>query len=117
MLQDHTIEVNPKHLMLFGEQEIIDILKHELCHYHLHLEGRGYRHKDPEFKALLAQVGGARFCQRIPEAKQTSQARHVYVCTLCYEVYVRKKRMNLQKYRCGVCRGLLKQKEVSYEKK
>lgn len=34
------------------------IIKHELCHYHLHLRGMGYKHRDADFKTLLAQVGG-----------------------------------------------------------
>ena len=27
-------------------EELIGIIKHELCHYHLHLEGKGYQHRD-----------------------------------------------------------------------
>ena len=52
-LQDHDIEINPKMLTEHGSNVLIGIIKHELCHYHLHLEGKGYKHKDPEFKALL----------------------------------------------------------------
>jgi predicted SprT family Zn-dependent metalloprotease len=34
------IELNPKYLE--KEDEFIGIIKHELCHYHLHIEGKGY---------------------------------------------------------------------------
>ena len=36
LLRSHHIEINPKQLENFGEQAIIDIIKHELCHYFLH---------------------------------------------------------------------------------
>ena len=39
-------------------EELIGIIKHELCHYHLHLEGKGYQHRDKDFKELLKKVGG-----------------------------------------------------------
>lgn len=38
LLQSHNIEINPKQYEQFGEAAIIDIIKHELCHYHLHLQ-------------------------------------------------------------------------------
>ena len=68
MLSSHAIEVNPKHYEHFGREELISILKHELCHYHLHREGKGYKHSDREFKSLLRKVGGARHCQTLPDA-------------------------------------------------
>lgn len=59
----HNIEISWKQLEVHGTEEVEKIIKHELCHYHLHIQKRGYQHRDPEFKALLAQVGGTRFCQ------------------------------------------------------
>ena len=52
--------------MQLGEKELIGIIKHELCHYHLHLEGKGYQHQDQEFKKLLKKVGAPRFCTPLP---------------------------------------------------
>ncbi|WP_143522828.1 SprT family protein, partial [Pseudomonas sp. 2822-15] len=80
-LLDHHIEINPKHLEYFGEKELTQIIKHELCHYHLHLEGRGYKHKDNDFKYLLKEVGGARHCQTLPGMKTKQTKVHVYRCT------------------------------------
>ena len=40
LLGTHNIEINKKYLEQLGEKELIGIIKHELCHYHLHLEGK-----------------------------------------------------------------------------
>ena len=53
MLSDHSIEINPLVLEVHGMEELIGVIKHELCHYHLHIEGKGYRHRDADFKNLL----------------------------------------------------------------
>ena len=50
MLYDHSIEINPLVLNIHGTEELLGVIKHELCHYHLHIEGRGYRHRDEDFK-------------------------------------------------------------------
>ncbi|NJP38690.1 SprT family protein [Alkalicoccus luteus] len=107
-LHSHHIEINPGHLEYYGKDELISIIKHELCHYHLHLEGRGYQHRDAEFKALLQKVGGSRHCRSLPGARQVSSIVHVYECASCRFQYPRRRRMNTDKYVCGKCRGTLK---------
>ena len=57
ILSSHNIEINPKQYEMFGEKAVIDIIKHELCHYFLHLSGEGYQHRDKAFKILSAKVG------------------------------------------------------------
>lgn len=57
ILSSHNIEINPKQYEMFGEKAVIDIIKHELCHYFLHLAGEGYQHRDKAFKILSAKVG------------------------------------------------------------
>lgn len=108
LLKTHNLEFNPKQLEHHGEEEFIKIIKHELCHYHLHLEGRGYKHQDTDFKSLLKQVGGSRYCQAIPGARRQSQWSYIYECVNCHQKYKRKRRIDLKKYRCGICRGKLK---------
>ena len=49
LLQSHNIEINKKYYDEQGVEELVGIIKHELCHYHLHLEKKGYQHKDPDF--------------------------------------------------------------------
>ena len=41
LLGTHNIEINKKYYEQLGVKELVGIIKHELCHYHLHLEGRG----------------------------------------------------------------------------
>ena len=101
------IELNPKYLEELGYEEFCGIIKHELCHYHLHIEGKGYNHRDPEFRQLLKKTGSPRFCQPLPSMKD--KEKHKYVCRDCGQTFSRTRRINIKRYRCGKCRGELKQ--------
>ncbi|UII56226.1 SprT family protein [Cytobacillus spongiae] len=117
LLGSHNIEINRKYLEQIGINEVISIIKHELCHYHLHLEGKGYQHKDADFKLLLNQVGGARYCSTLPN-RPTRKIRKTifYMCEQCGTQYRRKKVINTSKYVCGKCRGkLIKVKELTVD--
>ncbi|BCJ85344.1 SprT family protein [Effusibacillus dendaii] len=107
LLGSHNIEINPRPLELYGMEELIGIVKHELCHYHLHLSRAGYRHKDADFKKLLQQVGGHRYCKDMG-ARRTVKVRYEYICTACGQKFERKRKLNTRKYCCGVCRGSFK---------
>ncbi|MDO7907274.1 SprT family protein [Paenibacillus sp. JX-17] len=109
-MKSHNIDINPHQLAAHGREEVERIIKHELCHYHLHLRGRGYRHRDADFKQLLAQVGGSRYCQALPEgkARKTLPYRYVLKCQNCGHEYKRKRKVDVRKYRCGRCAGTLK---------
>lgn len=112
LLSTHDIEINPLYLDV-GKEEIVGILKHELCHYHLHIEGRGYQHRDADFKTLLKKVGAPRFCQALPRIKKRrASILHIYSCLKCSQKYSRKIRMNTEKYRCGKCLGRLQYIEI-----
>ena len=108
LLATHDIELNYKMYEHFGEQELIGIILHELCHYHLHIQGRGYKHRDKDFRELLKAVGAPRFCSSLPIEKKRVVAIHTYQCTSCSLLYKRKRRFNVNKYRCGKCAGKLK---------
>lgn len=64
-LDDHHIEINAHFLEAKNQKYLVGIIKHELCHYHLHLMGLGYQHKDRDFKILLNRVGGSRYAPDI----------------------------------------------------
>ncbi|SDJ05066.1 SprT family protein [Natribacillus halophilus] len=113
LLASHEIEINPKHEAHFGREELKAIIKHELCHYHLHLEGKGYQHKDRDFKNLLEKVGGSRHCQAVPGMRKTQPIKYYYACVDCQHVYPRKRAMDTQKFVCGICGGKLKMRERS----
>lgn len=104
-LQSHNIDINPKVIEKYGETELIGVIKHELCHYHLHLAGKGYQHKDQAFKELLKKTGGSRFVQPLEEEQKK---KYCYQCTNCQQCYYRKRQIDLEKYVCGNCRHPLK---------
>ncbi|MGX7051965.1 SprT family protein [Leuconostoc palmae] len=96
LLNTHDIEFNPKMVDL---SEFIGIIKHELVHYHLHQQQKGYRHCDKEFKQLLADVKGLRYAPNIATA-DSSILR--YICENGH-IIIRKRRFDISKYRCAKC--------------
>ncbi|PLT33551.1 SprT family protein [Bacillus sp. V5-8f] len=108
LLRSHNIEINKKYFDERGIEEMIGIIKHELCHYHLHLEKRGYQHRDADFRQLLKLVGGPRFCTPLQEStKGKSKKLCRYQCKKCSQMYARKRRINTDRYVCGKCNGKL----------
>ncbi|WP_414042329.1 SprT family protein [Macrococcus animalis] len=102
LLRSHNIEINPKQYIAFGEDALSDIIKHELVHYHLHIEGKGYQHRDKDFKLLSEKVGAPRYCEMIPSLKGY---KYTYTCKRCGQNYLRKRRMNTTNYKCSKCFG------------
>ena len=101
LLKTGNIEINPLVERELGLEALVGVIKHELCHYHLHQTGGGYRHRDADFKRLLHQVGGSRFVERMNEPN------FLYECTACHHRYPRMRKMNTNRYVCGKCRGKL----------
>ncbi len=101
LLKTGNIEINPLVEQELGLEALVGVIKHELCHYHLHQTGGGYRHRDADFKRLLHQVGGSRFVERMKEPN------YLYECTACHHRYPRMRKMNTKCYVCGKCRGKL----------
>ncbi|MED4934678.1 SprT family protein [Heyndrickxia coagulans] len=112
LLKSHNIEINKKYLEELGEKELIGIIKHELCHYHLHLEGKGYRHRDADFKQLLKETDAPRYCTVLPSKAASRPSRrpsprYEYVCRECGILYRRQRKVNTNRYVCGRCGGKL----------
>lgn len=103
--KDGHLDFNPKLYEQVDELTFRKIVRHELCHYHLYFAQKGYRHRDRDFRELLAQVDGLRYAPSI--GKQPYQ----YRCQSCRQAYSRKRRLNVNKYRCGKCRGILRMEE------
>lgn len=101
LLKTGNIEINPLVEQELGLEALVGVIKHELCHYHLHQTGGGYRHRDADFKRLLHQVGGSRFVERMKEPN------FIYECVDCHHHYPRMRKMNTHRYVCGKCRGKL----------
>lgn len=106
-LVTHQIDISRKHYEIYGIEETEKIIKHELCHYHLHLEGKGYRHRDADFKELLARVGGTRYCRALPGGRRTLTYRWLVKCTGCGVEFYRKRRFDPSKYVCARCHDKL----------
>ena len=106
VLATGNIEINKKYYEAYGMNELIGIIKHELCHYHLHQNNMGYKHKDKEFKELAKQVGAPTYCTPLPHAQKKN---HIYECIECHLVYRRIRKVNTKRYVCGKCGGKLKE--------
>jgi len=104
-LKDRNIDINPRIYQEFGQTELIGVIKHELCHYHLYNDGLPAQHRDHEFKVLLKQVGGPRYSP-IPSSKKAKKY-HIYECKKCQTIYKRVKRINTSRFVCGKCHGKL----------
>lgn len=100
---DGHLEFNVKIYEVFGIEVFRKIIRHELCHYHLYFEGKGYKHADADFKALLKAVDGLRYTPTISQKVK----KYLYRCQQCGQDYHRKRRVNTLKYRCGRCHGQL----------
>jgi SprT-like protein len=107
LLRSHNIELNRSYYEEHGLNELVGIIKHELCHYHLHLEGKGYQHKDRDFKDLLKNIGAPRHCTPLRLMKK-EEYKYTYSCTSCGQAYKRKRAMNVNRYVCGKCGGKIK---------
>lgn len=101
--KDLHLDFNPKMADL---PDFDKIILHELVHYHLYRAHRGYKHRDHDFKQLLAQVGGSRFAPALEAPKL------IYHCRNCGACYPRQRKLDIKKYRCGKCHGKLKLKSV-----
>lgn len=98
------LDFNPKHYDAFGEAVFRQIVRHELCHYHLYFQKRGYRHQDKDFKVLLSQVNGLRYAPTLPQ----QGPHYTFACSQCYQLFHRKRRIDTTRYRCGRCQGQLR---------
>ncbi|MBW0765339.1 SprT family protein [Mammaliicoccus fleurettii] len=106
LLNSHNIEINPEQYEFYGIKALKDIIKHELCHYHLHIEGKGYKHRDDDFRELSKDVGAPRFCKAVKSYDE--RANYLYKCSNCILEFKRIRKVNTVKYRCGRCGGKLR---------
>ncbi|UQS85026.1 SprT family protein [Apilactobacillus apisilvae] len=101
-MDSHNIDINPKMLSEHSYKTLVGVIKHELCHYHLHLAGYSGKHNTNDFKNMLKAVGGLKYA---PSPDKTNQIK--YICTKCGQIYLRKRRIDTRRYVCGKCHGKL----------
>ena len=110
LLKTGNIELNLLYYKEHGFDELKGIILHELCHYHLHLTGKGYKHQDKDFKELLKKVGAPRYCKPLASIKRKSVVyKYKYICTGCEQPFLRKRKVDLKRFVCGKCKSPLKQ--------
>lgn len=102
-LKTHHLDFNPKVLVQLGIEVLIGVIKHELCHYHLHVMKKGYRHQDRDFKQLLTQVEGSRFVSW----GNLNVKKYHYRCTGCGSDFYRQRQFDVSRYVCSKCRQKL----------
>ena len=102
--KDGHLDFNPKLYEEHGLETFRKIVRHELCHYHLYFQGKGYKHAERDFKDLLAKVDGLRYA---PKMQGQEENYYLYQCQSCGRIYRRKRRVNTQKFGCGLCQGKL----------
>ena len=104
-LKDHSIEINPKMLTDYGEATLVGIIKHELCHYHLHLAGNLDNTAHGRFenccnRSVVAVCTGTKIVQ-------PNHAAGNCMCQHCGQKYYRARRIDVSKMVCGRCHGRL----------
>jgi SprT-like protein len=104
LLANHNIEINPQVLNYGGQTLLVGVIKHELCHYQLHLQKKDATHRSASFRLLLKKVGGIRFVPRLVEPRH----QYLYCCQNCGQQYQRQRKINPQRLVCGRCVGRLK---------
>ncbi|MBS7077748.1 MAG: SprT family protein, partial [Streptococcus parasanguinis] len=77
--------------------------------------GKGYCHKDLDFKQLLQQVDGLRFTPPLPDRSGRVKRIYLYQCPHCGQEYRRKRKIDLKKYACGRCHSRLQFLEMRQE--
>lgn len=110
-LTDHHLDFNPQMLSL-GAATFEKIILHELCHYHLHLQGQPHNHRDTAFKELLAKVGGLRYAPSLSEA--APKKYFIYQCQACGGLVKRRRQVDVTRFVCGRCRQPLQFKGVEW---
>ncbi|WP_339060965.1 SprT family protein [Tepidibacillus marianensis] len=115
LTKSHDLEFNDKSYEQYGIEELIQIVKHELCHYHLHIQGKGYKHNDLDFKSCLKQTGGSRYARPVRVGTNLPY-RYQLICQNCGQTYLRKYKIDIKKYRCGRCNGPLFMEKINENK-
>lgn len=100
LLRTHDIEINPLMLSEFDVENLVGVIRHELVHYHLHVNGQPHQHKDQAFKQLLAEVGGARYAP----VTSKRQVNYIYECANGHRME-RQRQVDVRKYVCGKCKS------------
>jgi SprT-like protein len=97
-----------KHAAQFINREIfIAVLLHELCHYHLFIQGHPFDDHHPLFEKELGRVGAIS-----TNTVQIPQKGFELICSQCQQTIGTRRRMNTSRYLSGCCKAKIAKKEV-----
>ncbi|GAA0357958.1 SprT-like domain-containing protein [Bacillus horti] len=97
-----------KHAVRFIPPEIfIAVLLHELCHYHLFIQGQPFEDGHPVFEEELRRVGAIS-----TNVVQLPQKGFELYCSKCHERLGSRKRMNTKHYLSACCKAQILKKEA-----
>ena len=114
-IQQARILLSHAYFQNYGIEELYNILKHELAHYHLFRStGFKHRHNSTAFRNLLTHLDAPRYAKSMEnlkskqnspkqflfEASDVRKTPFVYACPTCGHRYPRKKRI---KGSCSIC--------------
>lgn len=85
----------------------VAVLLHELCHYHLFIQGQPYQDHHPVFEQELKRVG-AISTQRV----QLPQKAYKLYCQGCERYLGIRRRLNTSRYRSQCCQKAIVKKET-----
>lgn len=96
-----------KHAAKFLDQETLSkVLLHELCHYHLFIQGRPFADHHPQFEKELERVGAIS-----TNTVQVPQKGYELSCSRCQKVVGKRRRINTKLYKSICCEAPLIKKE------
>jgi SprT-like protein len=97
-----------KHAAQFINREIfIAVLLHELCHYHLFIQGQPFDDHHPLFEKELRRVGAIS-----TNTVQIPQKGFQLMCSKCKKKIGTRKRFNTARYLSGCCKAKVLKEEV-----
>lgn len=83
----------------YGRDELVQTIKHELCHWFLFADGIRHGHRSRPFLELLRRAGAHRYCRPM-DRRRASRRRYRYRCPRCGREWVYRRKVDVA---CGAC--------------
>lgn len=96
------IELSKDLIRYYDDETVIDVLKHELVHHALLVDGLPHRDGEYYFEKTLKELGVSRTNHYSHKGKS-----HIYECTGCQNTFKEVRKFNTARYRCSRCQSQL----------
>ncbi len=101
------IELSKYAAQHLNKDTFISVLLHELCHYHLFIEGKPFHDHHPQFEMELVRVGAIS-----THTVQVPQKAYELFCSHCQKPLGKRKRINTKNYLSACCQREIIKKEI-----